>query len=491
MYSDLYIKRKKNPLAFIVVLSLFVLAGGGYFLFQFQPAVTQANRITVVNQQIVNHSFNQVGVVWETEEPGTGWIIYGESPDSLTLSASDERDSTGNKRPFYQHYVMLKNLKPNTIYYYRVVVDDTVIGDTNDEPFEITTTEQFSTIGSTKPAYGKVTAKNGTALEGALVTVQYKNAVPLVTFTKTTGEWLVPLQYVVDTTSKRALSLNPNDQISITIQNEEGVTSRIEAIVSKTNPFPQTIVIGNNYQFLQEESVLPASTSRQEEASEDAEIVSDVETETNEIVIEEPESNIALPQNYDEPIRIDFPRENASIPGTKPLIKGQALPETIVRLQINSEPAYNFQVVTNSRGAWKVNVPQPLLPGTYTLSMSTLDLNGGNYYLERMFTILKSGEAVLGDATGSGNLSPSPTLVPQETPTEIPTAIPTQPVSPTLGPTLEPQDDIASASPTLVPASVTPVPVSPTPPVTGGNGILYGVTAVGLLLIGAAAIIFL
>lgn len=490
MYSDLYIKRKRNPLAFVVVLSLFLVAGVGVFFSTFQPTITQASKVSVLDRKLVNLSFNQAGVYWTTEEVGTGWVIYGEEPDNLTFSASDERDSSGNRQPFKQHFVMLKNLKPDTTYYYKVVIDDTVIGDTNDEPFELTTTKQFSTVGATKPAYGKVTAKNGTPLELALVTVQFGNAVPLMTFSKATGEWLVPLQYVVDASSGTALALNPNDRLSITIQNDEGDASRIEAMVSKTNPFPQTIVLGNNYQFLQEESVLPASTSREQEATTEAN-----ESEVvNEIVIEEPEETVVIQQNYDDPIRIDFPRENASIPGTKPLIKGQALPETIVRLSINSQPAYQFQVVTNSRGAWKVNVPQPLQPGTYILSMSTTDTYGSPYYLERSFTILKSGEAVLGDATGAATLSPSP-FVPQETPTTAPTTavLPTDSPSPTIMPTLIEQE--ASPSPTTIIASASatpqPITITPTPPVTGANGLLYAFTAVGLLVVGAAAIIFL
>lgn len=474
MYSDLYFQKRRSPVTAVIGVVAFVaFVGFGAFMFTYQPTQTRASKATLVQQEIVNLSYNQAGIYWQSEEKQTGWVVYGESPEELRYTASDERDSDDEKTPRQLHFIMLKGLKPDTTYYYQIVSGNEVV-DNNGEPFQFTTVKQFSAVGATKPAYGKVVLKTGEPAEGALVFVRKGESYPLVSLTKSTGEWLIPLQFVIEKESKTAIALNQNDELAVYITNDDLMNSGIQILVKQTNPFPQSIVLGEDYTFLLDDSeeVLSATTSRNTEVS------------------------------VAETIDVLFPRDQAVIPGSKPLIKGTAVPGSIVDISLTTEEgtAITMRTVADNRGGWLANLIRPLTPGTYFLSMATVDAQQQTITVSRTFTIAKSGEQVLGDATGPGALSPTvipqATLEPSPTVAEIPTSAPT--VEPTIGvsPTLEPTRDPAELTPSVTPDTTpTGIPNGPTatpiPPISGGNGLLFTFTALGLLIVGAGAIIML
>ncbi len=474
MYSDLYFQKRRSPLTAVIgAIAVVAFVGFGAFMFTYQPTQTRASKKTIVQKEIVNLSYNQAGIYWQSEEKETGWIVYGESADELRYTASDERDTEDEKAARQLHFIMLKGLKPDTTYYYQIVSGNEVI-DNNGEPFEFKTVKQFSAVGATKPAYGKVVLKTGEPAEGALVFIRKGESYPLVSMTKSTGEWLIPLQFVIEKESRTPVALNQNDELAVYITNDDLMNSGIKILVKRTNPFPQSVVLGDDYTFLQEETeeVLSATTSRRSEVS------------------------------VAETIDVLFPRDQAVIPGSKPLIKGTALPGSIVDISLTSEEGttLSMRTVADDRGGWLANLIRPLVPGTYYLSMSTVDAQQQSVVLNRTFVMAKSGEQVLGDATGPGALSP--TVVPQATvepsptvalsPTAMPTTEPTTGVSPTVEPTRNPADltpsVTAAVTPTTLPNGPTATPI---PPISGGNGLLFTFTALGLLIVGAGAIIML
>jgi hypothetical protein len=474
MYSDLYLRKRRSPLTAVIgVIVVVAFVGFGAFMFTYQPTQTRASKKSIVQQEIVNLSYNQAGIYWQSEEKQTGWVVYGESADKLRYTASDERDSENEKALRQLHFIMLKGLKPDTTYYYQIVNGNEVI-DNNGKPFEFKTVKQFSAVGATKPAYGKVVLKTGEPAENALVFIRKGDSYPLVSITKSTGEWLIPLQFVIEKESRTPVALNQNDELSVYITNDELMNSGVKILVKRTNPFPQSIVLGDDYTFLQEETeeVLSATTARKSEAS------------------------------VAETIDVLFPRDQAVIPGSKPLIKGTAVPRSIIDLSLTAEEGttLTMRTVADERGNWLANLIRPLTPGTYYLSMSTVDAQQQSVVLNRTFTIAKSGEQVLGDATSPGALSPTVVLQATEkpspttavVPTTAPATEPTIGLSPTVEPTRNPAELTTSVTvavtPTMIPNDPTATPV---PPISGGNGLLFTFTALGLLIVGVGAIIML
>lgn len=79
----------------------------------------KAERIT--NGPVVKEETrNSAEIAWSTDAPGSSVVKYGTSQSSLNETAEEpwggKRESNGD----YNHSVWVKNLKPNTTYYYKV-----------------------------------------------------------------------------------------------------------------------------------------------------------------------------------------------------------------------------------------------------------------------------------------------------------------------------------------------------------------------------------
>jgi phosphodiesterase/alkaline phosphatase D-like protein len=79
----------------------------------------KAERIT--NGPLVKaETNNSAEISWSTDAPGSSIVKYGTSPNSLNETAEQpwggKRESNGD----YNHTVWVKNLKPNTTYYFKV-----------------------------------------------------------------------------------------------------------------------------------------------------------------------------------------------------------------------------------------------------------------------------------------------------------------------------------------------------------------------------------
>src|SRR5438309_11706015 len=80
----------------------------------------QAERIT--NGPVVKKTTDTVAeIAWSTDAPGSSIVKYGTNPNALTQTA--EEPWGGGKEPNgdFNHTVWVKNLKPNTTYYFKVI----------------------------------------------------------------------------------------------------------------------------------------------------------------------------------------------------------------------------------------------------------------------------------------------------------------------------------------------------------------------------------
>ncbi len=444
MYSDLYLRPNKNKYlislaAVVVVLFSFFLYYGGVGSLPSKAVVKSLKR-----HEVANLLATQTSVYWITEKEETGWLLYGENQDGINQIALDDRDIAGQKTKSYFHVITIKNLRPDNQYYYKIVSDNAIIETPSRKYFSFRTPKNDIPAVSTKPAYGKVISVNGNPVENALVIYRYGGAYPLVSLTKMSGEWLIPLQNIVDVNANKFIPVDEGSTVKIEVTDGHNEITSIDALMRLTNPISQTIILGKNYAFMSDPNVLPASTS-----------------------------SVEAPQKeYD--LNILLPKENTLIPASRPLLKGQATPGREVTIRINSEPEYITRIKANSVGTWYVDVPVSFIAGSYVMTVSAKDANGNEIALKRKFSIAKSGEQVLGDATPSGTLTP--TATPSATLTATPSATPliTFTPSPTITQPLFTATPIASLSPSIL--------------LTSGafdsNPILWG--SLGLMAIGAS-----
>lgn len=397
IYSKLYLKNKPkipNIISFLLIF-LIILIFVRIFSGLTQPS--KAANIRLKRLEITNISASSATIFWQTEKKEVGWLIYGDSPTKINKIALDERDLPSQKKPHFYHYVTIRELKENKKYFFKIVSNNKLIGKKDDIPFDFIAHPKIEGEKKSNLGYGRVVKENNTPLEGAVVLLSLADKVIASTLTKLKGEWLIPLNFKV----------NSSEKIKIEIISEDNQISTIYTDINKISPLPQTIIIGRNYDFTQENNVLSAASPDKVKG----------------------ESNF----NFD----IIYPKEKASIPGRTPIIKGSFFPETIIYITIKpkktiqSAKTYSAQIISDKKGFWSFSPSQPLSLGEYILTAIAKDKNGKELILERNFTVIgkeASNVDVLGEATPSATIVPSPTLL-----TPIPTETTLSPTPPTSG----------------------------------------------------------
>lgn len=387
IYSQLYLQNKiKVPtvigflfIVFIILIFLRIFSG--------LSKPSSAVKKTIRRLEITNLSASSATVFWQTDKKETGWLLYGNLPKQMTAVALDERDITSKKIPYLNHYITIRNLDENQQYFFTIVSDNKLITDVNNAPFSFKTSPSAKTARNLNPAYGRVLKPNGTALEGAVVLLSFGDSPIASTLTKSTGEWLIPLNLKNPSASEK---------IKIEIISEGNQISSITTSLTQVSPLPQTVIIGKNYNFEEKTDVLSASSGFKEEVRE---------------------------------VDILYPKEKALIPGRMPLIKGTAPPNTTVFIVIKSPKNYSAKVKADKDGIWVFTPPENLALGEHTVTITTKDKEGKDIVIERKFTIIATegvDASVLGEAT-----PPAATITSyqQPTPTAITSPTPTPPTS--------------------------------------------------------------
>ncbi len=149
-----------------------------------QRSLYSPEEITVTNLQS-----DQATVTWWTETPTISQVTFAEDQNLKDIQ-KDNRDYTQIKER-QVHFVTLRNLKPNTNYYFQVMANgikypDKLMSFKTAPPLEETT--------ENKPIRGSVLNTNLNPIDEALVIVQIDNAAEMTTFTSTAGNFIIPLK---------------------------------------------------------------------------------------------------------------------------------------------------------------------------------------------------------------------------------------------------------------------------------------------------------
>jgi hypothetical protein len=104
--------KKKNAMAGFIAMVLFSFAA---------PAQNnaQAERITD-GPQVKQVTATSAEIAWSTETPGSSIVRYGTNPNALSQTAQEPWGGKRERNGDYNHSVWVKNLTPNTPYYFIV-----------------------------------------------------------------------------------------------------------------------------------------------------------------------------------------------------------------------------------------------------------------------------------------------------------------------------------------------------------------------------------
>lgn len=434
IYSRLYKRENKKVL---YALACFAVTMVGLWLFLFIRDLGLKNgweHIKGINRlQIVNISPTGFEVVWSTEQTPkeAQWVEWKTGNTEGKVEAERIGDS---------YRSTIQGLESTKTYTFKVrtgaktyILDNLAVS-------EVKLPKESKEL-PISPAYGKVLLPSGKPYANGLVLYEVEGFYPVATFTKGTGEWLLPLTGLV---KRQTTSIVPiSDTLPVTIRLFSYPKGSVRTTVGQTRPLRQSVIAGTT----QTVASLNPQTAVLGATAEGAVV----------------NSNEIQPS-------IIYPKEKALIPGNKPLMRGVAIPgKDVLALIQGPTKQYSYRSTADSKGEWIIQYPLALESGAYTFSISTVDKSGFPLTLRRSFSIIKSGEQVLGEATGSPTLAPTAPVPTYANPT----------TSPTIRPTV-------ATYPTAVPTRFVP---TATPPVTGGGMTAFAYVALFCIVVGAGLVL--
>lgn len=397
------------------------------------------------NIRITNISSTSFSVSYVTKKAVTGVVSFGQDASFGQTTLDDRDQKSGTPNMYQTHHITIKNLKPNTQYFFSITSgEDSFLN--NNSPFEVKTGSVITQEPpAQQPLTGKIVLPDGGIPSEALIYVTAPNAQQLSTITKDNGSYILPLNSMLNSSFSSYVALFDNTRITMLILTDS-LSSTVSLLPTQIDPVP-IIILSQNYDFTQGSAPL---------------LLEDMASQSASVGFPSFSANTSKALET----QIITPKENEKFTDQKPLFKGTASPNTDVKITINSENTIEAVAQADTKGSWTYRPDQPLSPGDHTISIITRDKFGILKTITKTFTVYAAGTQIEG-AIPSG--TPTPTPIPTEQPS-LPTSTPT----PT--PTIEP-----TPTPTIIPTPQVPPPGSSTTTILGI--IAFGTITTGLLLL--------
>lgn len=377
------------------------------------------------NIRVANITGESVAITFVTETEVLAGVSYGTSPAELLESATEV--GAGKS-----HIIELKNLTPETQYYFKIISGSREY-DNNGDPFNITT---GSAIGQSpnpgQQIQGKIIRTDGTIASDTLVYLTSPGANVIVTRTGSDGAFSFNTSSLLSDSLNTFFQTDEDTQLNLTALDANSQLTAV-FLAGEANPLP-TVTLGQNYNF--------TKTDFQKDASVSAEsigfpVFSERATEAPVVSIETPE-----------------PDEGFS--DQRPNFEGTSMPNSTVEITIQSDQEIKTSVTSNSAGNWEFRPETPLEPGKHTITIRTRDENGILRIITRPFTVYAQGSQFTEPSVSPSRTSPTPTPTTVViSPTAEPTSAPSITASPsptmTLAPTQTPIPTVFAVSPTPMP----------------------------------------
>lgn len=388
--------QKKIPTLLALFLLLMAVAIFGYAFDRVGPLLTKASTSAVpANVMISNITDAGFTISWTTKTPATG-VITVESDEAKHGVTYDERD-TANTSPtshitlgiYPTHTTTFRNAKPNTTYRVKLLSNGIQYLNANNKAYEVKTGNTIDGTGTgIEPAFGTVTTTTGQPADGTLVYLTLETGQLLSTMVKSSGSWVIPLNLA--RTSSLDAYMTPTERIDETlIIRTNEIDGQVLSDTLNDNPMPE-ITVGKTYDFRK----VQAGTQVEKPLAAVAPTVLG-------------ESTIAAPIGV---ISITKPKDNQALPTDVPIFQGTGIPNKNITLLIGITNPQVGQTTVGIDGIWRYTPTAPLSVGKQSVTLTTTDAQNKPIAMTHMFEILKSGTQVLGDATPSATIAPTPTI---------------------------------------------------------------------------------
>lgn len=354
-----------------------LLVGAIIFVFRFafdrvSPLLTKASETAAPKSvTISNISDTTFTISWTTTKPTTGAVrLEGKRTHDVFY---DDREGIAPSQS--THSVTIRSLKPETTYQFRILSEGKSYRN-GAVLYEIRTGPTISGLGtSLEPAYGQITTQSEEPAEGVLVYLTLTGGQMLSTLSKSDGTWVIPLNRVrtSDFTIYSAFQERTDETLLIRAHNQE---AQVITDTMNDNPVP-VITLGKSYDFRKVQVSAPKTPPV-------------LGTSTQTVAITKPNDGAALISNL-------------------PLIQGTGIPNEQVLITLGITNPISDTFLVGADGIWRYTPPKPLSPGKQSVTITTKNAMGKAVAITHLFEILKSGTQVLGDATPSATLEPTPT----------------------------------------------------------------------------------
>ncbi len=388
--------------------------------------------------RITNLSDNSFTVSYTTEAQVIGSLNFGkDSPGETTL---DDRDINGDVTSRLVHHITVKNLEPETQYYFSITSGSKTFMQGN-SPYKVSTGPVIEGSRSEDTLIGGQVIFSKLPKEG-VVYISGEETNTISTTVDENGNYSILLNSLRGKDLSSPFDFDENTVFNMLIQGKDS-SSTVKFTIPKTSKLPN-IILSENFDFTQREEEIPQYTD---------EILSSLNLQN---------------QAPGQSPQIIIPGERQEFIDSQPRFSGTASPNSVVDIEINSTESLKAQVTTDSRGNWTYRPASPLGVGEHTITILARDSSGILRRTTRNFTVFASGTQVTESATTSG------------------TPIPTIPIE-TLTPTPISEVPKLTPTPTVIPIA-TPIPtISPIPPPIEPPGIsltLLGIIGIGITGLG-------
>ncbi len=388
-----------------------------------------------VNLMVTNITDTSCKIIWETSATVTGMVTL-TAPNKTTVTAYDERDLAGKLTPYATHSVLVKNLTPNTTYTIAIMANGKPVTP-KDKPFTVTTGPGINdtTVSGFEPSYGTVKTSDGKPASGGIVVLSLENSQSVSTLITPSGSWIIPLNFIRTKDLSRYLPYSEAAVESITVYYGSQKTDAITTI-NNDSPVPD-MTVGGSYDF-RNQSKGKASSSVASNSTKTPNARSLLAQRNQGSVLGTTTGKTG--QISVGGVSISSPTNNSSITSTRPLIQGTGIPGKTLSISVGMAHPQTGKTSVKANGVWQYTPPRPLSFGKQNTTITTVDRNGKTVVLTSVFTVLKAGSQVLGDATPSATTTVSAT--------ETATMTPTPTIEDTI--TLEPMPEPGGSVPTIL-----------------------------------------
>lgn len=390
-------KKEKIPTILGIGFLILGIAAGVMLISNRQIFRLRASpEIAPKNVRVSNISEGSFSVSWTTNKETRGFIVWGESSESINKTRLDLSNTSS-----FIHYLLIDNLSPSKSYYFKINSDGRQF-DSNGLPWQIKTGPQIPVQPGAYIISGSVTTSSGAPLKGALVFVTVGGGSLLSTYTSGDGSWAIPISTSRTQTLDSYLPINERTSlVEIFVQGGPLGVASAQIYPASAKPVPP-IILGQAHNF---KNLLPEKKGEAPEAT-----ISLPEESTSSSKFNVPEETL-IPTTT---VILENLDEGETLYETKPEFIGTGPLNSSISIKIESD-LITGQVKTDSAGSWSFKPSTAISLGTHKITIQWKDSDGILRTLTRNFTVLAA------DAT----TTPTPTVIPTTTPTATTKLTPT------------------------------------------------------------------